>query len=403
LKPLQGLKVLELARILAGPWAGQTLADLGADVVKAERPGAGDDTRGWGPPFIAGENGEPLDAAYFHSCNRGKRSIAVDFEKPEGQAIIRALAARSDVLIENFKTGGLRKYSLDYESLKAINPKLIYCSITGFGQTGPYAARAGYDFMIQGMGGIMDLTGAPDGEPQKIGVAFADIFSGLYAVIAIQSALVRRAITGLGGYIDLALMDAQVGVLANQALNFLVSGRSPRRLGNSHPNIVPYQVFRVADGHIVIAAGNDRQSRDLCRILGLASIAEEPRFRANSNRVANRVAFIDIVEEATQKFSSAELLAALEAAHVPAGPINSIEEVFADPQVIARRLRIDLPATDAAGGTVPSVRSPIVLDGEAMAAPIAAPRLGEHTSDILTELGMAENRIADLRRSGIVE
>jgi crotonobetainyl-CoA:carnitine CoA-transferase CaiB-like acyl-CoA transferase len=403
LKPLQGLKVLELARILAGPWAGQTLADLGADVVKAERPGAGDDTRGWGPPFIAGENGEPLDAAYFHSCNRGKRSIAVDFEKPEGQAIIRALAARSDVLIENFKTGGLRKYSLDYESLKAINPKLIYCSITGFGQTGPYAARAGYDFMIQGMGGIMDLTGAPDGEPQKIGVAFADIFSGLYAVIAIQSALVRRAITGLGGYIDLALMDAQVGVLANQALNFLVSGRSPRRLGNSHPNIVPYQVFRVADGHIVIAAGNDRQSRDLCRILGLASIAEEPRFRANSNRVANRVAFIDIVEEATQKFSSAELLAALEAAHVPAGPINSIEQVFADPQVIARRLRIDLPATDAAGGTVPSVRSPIVLDGEAMAAPIAAPRLGEHTSDILTELGMAENRIADLRRSGIVE
>jgi crotonobetainyl-CoA:carnitine CoA-transferase CaiB-like acyl-CoA transferase len=403
LKPLQGLKVLELARILAGPWAGQTLADLGADVVKAERPGAGDDTRGWGPPFIAGENGEPLDAAYFHSCNRGKRSIAVDFEKPEGQAIIRALAARSDVLIENFKTGGLRKYSLDYESLKAINPKLIYCSITGFGQTGPYAARAGYDFMIQGMGGIMDLTGAPDGEPQKIGVAFADIFSGLYAVIAIQSALVRRAITGLGGYIDLALMDAQVGVLANQALNFLVSGRSPRRLGNSHPNIVPYQVFRVADGHIVIAAGNDRQSRDLCRILGLASIAEEPRFRANSNRVATRVAFIDIVEEATQKFSSAELLAALEAAHVPAGPINSIEEVFADPQVIARRLRIDLPATDAAGGTVPSVRSPIVLDGEAMAAPIAAPRLGEHTSDILTELGMAENRIADLRRSGIVE
>jgi crotonobetainyl-CoA:carnitine CoA-transferase CaiB-like acyl-CoA transferase len=403
LKPLQGLKVLELARILAGPWAGQTLADLGADVVKAERPGAGDDTRGWGPPFIAGENGEPLDAAYFHSCNRGKRSIAVDFEKPEGQAIIRALAARSDVLIENFKTGGLRKYSLDYESLKAINPKLIYCSITGFGQTGPYAARAGYDFMIQGMGGIMDLTGAPDGEPQKIGVAFADIFSGLYAVIAIQSALVRRAITGLGGYIDLALMDAQVGVLANQALNFLVSGRSPRRLGNSHPNIVPYQVFRVADGHIVIAAGNDRQSRDLCRILGLESIAEESRFRANSDRVANRVAFIDIVEEATQRFSSGELLAALEAAHVPAGPINSIEQVFADPQVIARRLRIDLPATDAAGGTVPSVRSPIVLDGEAMAASIAAPRLGEHTSDILAELGMAENRIADLRRSGIVE
>jgi crotonobetainyl-CoA:carnitine CoA-transferase CaiB-like acyl-CoA transferase len=402
LKPLEGLKVLELARILAGPWAGQTLADLGADVVKVERPGAGDDTRGWGPPFVAGENGEPLDAAYFHSCNRGKRSIAVDFEKPEGQAIIRQLAARSDVLIENFKTGGLRKYGLDYESLKSINPRLIYCSITGFGQTGPYAARAGYDFMIQGMGGIMDLTGAPDGEPQKTGVAFADIFSGLYAVIAIQSALVRRAITGQGGYVDLALMDAQVGVLANQALNFLVSGRSPRRLGNAHPNIVPYQVFRVANGHIVIAAGNDRQTRALCRILGLEAIADEPRFRANSDRVANRVVFIDLVEAATQKLSSADLLAALEAAHVPAGPINSVEEVFADPQVIARRLRIDLPATGAAGGTVPSVRSPIVLDGAAMAAATAAPRLGEHTSDILAELEMAEEKIAELRRSGIV-
>jgi crotonobetainyl-CoA:carnitine CoA-transferase CaiB-like acyl-CoA transferase len=402
LKPLEGLKVLELARILAGPWAGQTLADLGADVIKAERPGAGDDTRGWGPPFVAGENGEPLDAAYFHSCNRGKRSIAVDFEKPEGQAIIRQLAARSDVLIENFKTGGLRKYGLDYESLKEINRRLIYCSITGFGQTGPYAARAGYDFMIQGMGGIMDLTGAPDGEPQKIGVAFADIFSGLYAVIAIQSALVRRAITGQGGHIDLALMDAQVGVLANQALNFLVSGHSPKRLGNAHPNIVPYQVFRVADGHIVIAAGNDRQTRDLCRILGLAAVADEPRFRANSDRVANRAAFIGLVEEATQKFASADLLAALAAAHVPAGPINSVAEVFADPQVIARRLRIDLPATDAAGGTVPSVRSPIVLDGAAMAAPTAAPRLGEHTNDVLAELEMTEGGIAHLRRSGIV-
>ena len=402
MKPLEGLKVLELARILAGPWAGQTLADLGAEVIKAERPGAGDDTRGWGPPFIAGEQGERLDAAYFHSCNRGKRSIAVDFEKPAGQAIIRQLAARSDVLIENFKTGGLRKYGLDYESLKAINPRLIYCSITGFGQTGPYAARAGYDFMIQGMGGIMDLTGDPAGEPQKTGVAFADIFSGLYAVVAIQSALVRRAITGLGGYVDMALMDTQVGVLANQALNFLVSGKSPRRLGNAHPNIVPYQVFRVADGHIIIAAGNDRQTRDLCRIVGLEGLVDDPRFRSNADRVENRAAFIALVEAATQRFERAALLAALEKAAVPAGPINSVADVFADPQVAARALRIDLPASGAAGGTVPSVRTPILLDGVAMAAATAAPRLGEHTGAVLSELGMTEGEIAALRGADVV-
>jgi crotonobetainyl-CoA:carnitine CoA-transferase CaiB-like acyl-CoA transferase len=402
LKPLEGLKVLELARILAGPWAGQTLADLGADVVKVERPGAGDDTRGWGPPFVMGEAGERLDAAYFHSCNRGKQSIAVDFEKPEGQAIIRRLAAGADVLIENFKTGGLRKYGLDYESLKAINPKLIYCSITGFGQTGPYAARAGYDFMIQGMGGIMDLTGDPAGEPQKTGVAFADIFSGLYSVIAIQAALVRRAITGLGGQIDMALMDAQVSVLANQALNFLVSGKAPRRLGNAHPNIVPYQVIAVADGHIIIATGNDRQARDLCRILGLEGLADDPRFSSNAQRVANRVAFIGMLEEACRKFSAATLLAALEKAHVPAGPINSVAEVFADPQVVARGLRIDLPAAGAAGGTVPSVRSPVMIDGEAMAAAKAAPRLGEHTQKVLGALGVTAEEIAGLRAKGVV-
>ena len=402
MKPLEGLKVLELARILAGPWAGQTLADLGADVVKVERPGAGDDTRAWGPPFVAGEGGERLDAAYFHACNRGKRSIAVDFEKPEGQQIIRRLAAKSDVLIENFKTGGLRKYGLDYQSLKAINPRLIYCSITGFGQTGPYAPRAGYDFIIQGMGGMMDLTGDPDGEPQKSGVAVADVFTALYSVVAIQAALARRAITGEGAEIDMALMDTQVGVLANQALNFLVSGRSPRRLGNAHPNIVPYQVFRVADGHIIIATGNDRQTRDLCRILGLDGLAEDPRFRSNAGRVENRAVFIALLEEACRKFTSAALLAALEEAAVPAGPINSIAEVFADPQVAARTMRVDLPATGAAGGTVPSVRAPILIDGAAMTAPTAAPRLGEHTAAVLTEIGMTQHEIAALRGAHII-
>ncbi|MGO9755805.1 MAG: CaiB/BaiF CoA transferase family protein [Roseiarcus sp.] len=402
MKPLEGLKVLELARILAGPWAGQTLADLGADVIKAERPGAGDDTRAWGPPFVAGEHGERLDAAYFHSCNRGKRSIAIDFDKPEGQAIIRSLAARSDVLIENFKTGGLKKYGLDHASLRTINPGLIYCSITGFGQTGPYAARAGYDFIIQGMGGMMDLTGEPDGEPQKTGVAVADIFTALYGVAAIQAALARRAATGQGAYIDMALMDTQVGVLANQALNFLVSGRSPRRLGNAHPNLVPYQVFRVADGHIVIATGNDRQSRDLCRILGLEALADDPRFASNADRVAHRAPFVALIEAATQRFTGEALLAALEEAAVPAGPINSLAQVFADPQVEARGMRVDLPASGASGGTVPSVRAPIVLDGVAMAAATAAPRLGEHTASILGELGMTQDEIDALRAARVV-
>ena len=402
MKPLQGLKVLELARILAGPWAGQTLADLGADVVKVERPGAGDDTRGWGPPFIVDDRGERLDAAYFHSCNRGKRSIAVDFEKEEGRAIIRRLAEQSDVLIENFKTGGLKKYGLDYESLKAANPGLVYCSVTGFGQTGPYAARPGYDFLVQAMGGIMDLTGDPEGGPQKIGVAFADIFAGVYAVVAIQAALARRAVTGLGGHVDMALMDAQVGVLANQALNFLVSGRSPRRLGNAHPNIVPYQTFRVADGYIVIATGNERQVRDLCRILGLSGLTEDPRFASNADRVVNRAAFIALLEQACAAFTAATLLEALEEAGVPAGPINSVAEVFADRQVVARGMRVDLPAADAAGGTAPSVRTPIILDGVAMAASTASPRLGEHTEAVLDEIGVTEEEIAALKSSGAI-
>ncbi len=402
MKPLAGLKVLELARILAGPWAGQTLADLGAEVIKVERPGSGDDTRGWGPPFVEGENGERLDAAYFHSCNRGKRSLAVDFEQPEGREIVRRLATRADVLIENFKTGGLAKYGLDYASLKPLNPRLVYCSITGFGHDGPYAARAGYDFIVQGMGGVMDLTGEPDGEPQKIGVAFADIFTGVYAVAAIEAALIRRSITGLGGEIDMALLDTQVSVLANQALNFLVSGQSPRRLGNAHPNIVPYQVFEAADGPLIVAAGNDRQTRDVCRILGLEALAADPAYATNADRVRNRKPFVTALAAAARSMPRAALLEALEKAGVPAGPINSVGQVFADPQVKARGLRLDLPATGARGGAAPSVRSPLVIDGQPAAADAAAPRLGEHTDAILSDLGLSAREIADLRGGGAV-
>ncbi|KAA2235008.1 CaiB/BaiF CoA transferase family protein [Salinarimonas soli] len=384
-KPLHGLRVLELARILAGPWVGQTLADLGADVVKVERPGAGDDTRAWGPPFIEGADGGHLSAAYFHACNRGKRSIAVDFETPEGQAIVRRLAAHADVLIENFKVGGLRKYGLDHESLRAVNPRLIYCSITGFGQTGPYAARAGYDFMIQGMGGIMDLTGAPDGEPQKIGVAFADIFTGVYAVIGIQAALRRRDLTGEGGHVDMALLDTQVSVLANQAMNYLASGTPPRRMGNAHPNIVPYQVFPVADGHVIVAVGNDGQYGRFVRVLGAPELAADPRFGGNADRVRHRDTLVPLLTTLTLRMTRADLLAALEREGVPAGPINSVADVFADPGVIARGLRLDLPSDAAAGGTIPSVRSPIVLDGTPLAADRPSPRLGEHGDEVLSD------------------
>jgi crotonobetainyl-CoA:carnitine CoA-transferase CaiB-like acyl-CoA transferase len=402
LKPLQGVKVLELARILAGPWAGQTLADLGAEVIKVERPGVGDDTRAWGPPFVSDESGQRGSSGYYYSCNRGKQSVAIDFERPEGQRLVQKLAAEADVLIENFKTGGLAKYGLDYSSLKKINPRLVYCSITGFGQTGPYAQRAGYDFMIQGMGGIMDLTGDPEGEPQKPGVAFADIFSGLYSVIAIEAALARRAATGEGAYVDMALMDVQVAVLANQAVNYLVSGVTPRRLGNAHPNLVPYQVFKVADGHIIIATGNDRQTRDLCRVLGVEALADDPRFRRNADRIAHREALISLLEERTKTFRAADLLTALERAVVPAGPINTVAQVFEDPQVKARGMRIDSPSSHAAGGVVPQVRAPILIDGEAMAAPHAAPALGEDSERVLSGLGLSAEEIAVLKRAGVV-
>ncbi|WP_134499420.1 CaiB/BaiF CoA transferase family protein [Microvirga pakistanensis] len=385
MKPLAGLKVLELARILAGPWVGQMLADLGADVVKVERPGAGDDTRGWGPPFVEAADGGDLSAAYFHSCNRGKRSIAVDFESAEGQALVRKLAAHADVVIENFKVGGLKKYGLDYESLKGVNPRLVYCSITGFGQTGPYASRAGYDFMIQGLGGIMDLTGDPDGEPQKIGVAYVDIFTGVYSVVGILAALRRRDQTGEGAHLDMALLDVQTSVLANQAMNYLASGTSPRRMGNAHPNIVPYQVFPVSDGHVIVAVGNDGQFSRFVAVLGQPELAQDERFATNAGRVRHRAELVPILTTLTLRSTREALLAALEKQGVPAGPINTVADVFADPQVIARGMRIDLPASAAKDGAIPSVRSPVVINGEPMATARPSPRLGEHTDEVLND------------------
>jgi crotonobetainyl-CoA:carnitine CoA-transferase CaiB-like acyl-CoA transferase len=396
--PLSGLKVVELARVLAGPWAGQVLADLGADVIKVESPD-GDDTRQWGPPFIEHADGS-ADAAYFHATNRGKRSIAVDLRSAGGQAIVRALARRADILIENFKVGGLRRFGLDYQSLARENPRLIYCSISGFGQDGPYAHRPGYDFIVQAMGGIMDLTGAPDGEGQKSGVAFADIFTGLYATIAIEAALVARARTGTGQHIDMALLDTQVGVLANQAMNYLVSGRVPRRLGNAHPNIVPYQGFPAADGAVIIAVGNDGQFRNLCAALALPGLADDPRFATNRERVAHRAVLVPLIVARTETMSRADLLAALETAGVPAGPINSVADVFADEQVIARGMRLDLDTGD--GRTVPSVRTPIRMSATPPAYGRASPRLGADTRAILAELGYSDDEASRLASDGVV-
>ena len=382
--PLAGLRVLELARILAGPWIGQTLADLGADVVKVEAP-EGDDTRRWGPPFI--ERGDTREAAYFHCCNRGKRSVIADFREPAGQDFVRALAQRSDVLIENFKVGGLSKYGLDYASLHALNPRLVYCSVTGFGQNGPKAGHAGYDLMIQGMSGVMDLTGDPAGPPQKLGVAFADIFTGTYGVIAIQAALAQRERTGFGQHIDMALLDTMVAVLGNQALNYLASGEIPHRLGNAHPNIVPYQVFEVRDGHVIIAVGNDQQFRQFCAVIKRPELATDPRFLTNADRVGNRPTLIDAITMALRDLTRAELLPALEARGVPCGPINSVPEAFAEPQVLARGVRIDLPAPGTPGGTIPSMRTPIVFSDAALALQRPSPRLGEHTDEVKREIG----------------
>jgi crotonobetainyl-CoA:carnitine CoA-transferase CaiB-like acyl-CoA transferase len=388
-KPLAGLRVLELARILAGPWAGQILADLGADVIKVERKGSGDDTRAWGPPFVEGADGKPIGSAYFHSANRGKRSIELDFDSDDGKRIIRKLAARSDILIENFKVGGLAKFGLDYKSLAAECPRLIYCSVTGFGQTGPYAKRAGYDLMAQGMGGLMDITGMPDGPPVKVGGAVSDIFTGVYSVVGILAALAQRERTGKGAYIDTALVDSTVGILANQALNYLVSGKIPKRLGNAHANIVPYQEFPTADGHIIIATGNDNQFLKLCGVLGAPEISGNTDYNNNIGRLEHRDKIIGKITAYTKTFKRDDLLAKLEAVQVPAGPINNIEQVFNDPQVIHRGMKIEQPSKAAKAGKIPGVRTPIVIDGEHAASERPAPLLGEHSAEILQEIDEA--------------
>jgi crotonobetainyl-CoA:carnitine CoA-transferase CaiB-like acyl-CoA transferase len=370
--PLNGLKVVELARILAGPWVGQTLSDLGAEVIKVEAP-EGDDTRRWGPPFMQRDNGddEPETVAvYFHAANRGKSSVVCDFNNPQELERLRQLIADADVLVENFKAGGLEKYGLDYPSMARLNPRLVYASITGFGQNGPRAAQPGYDFLIQGMSGIMDLTGDPDGAPQKIGVAWIDIFTGLYTVIAIQAALAERASSGLGQHIDMSLFDCGVGVLANQASNYLLGGTVPRRLGNAHPSIVPYEVFPAADGHLIIACGNDRQFRALCGVLGLDAFADDPDYASNAARVINREALREKIAAVTSTRDKAALIAALEAAGVPGGPINTVAEALSDPQVLARELVIEPEG-------VSGLRSPMRFSRSSLALQKAGPRLGK--------------------------
>ena len=369
--PLQGLKVVELARVLAGPWAGQTLSDLGCDVVKIESP-AGDDTRQWGPPFVT--RGEDVSAAYFHSTNRGKKSVTADFRTPEGQARVREQLADADILIENFKTGGLAKYGLDYETLSQDFPRLIYCSITGFGHTGPYASRAGYDFIIQGMSGLMSLTGEPDGQPQKYGVAITDILTGIYATTGILAAVHQRHQTGRGQHIDMSLMDVAVAVTSNQALNYLTTGKPPQRMGNAHVNLAPYQVFDCADGHIIIATGNDGQYQRLCRLLGLDDMATAPAFLKNENRLANRAEMIRRLTGATVKRTRDDLLAACEQQGVPAGPINDMADVMADPQVVARQMELSLE-------DVPGIRAPFSFSDADLALHRPAPRLGENNDD----------------------
>ncbi|NIO40893.1 MAG: CoA transferase [Burkholderiales bacterium] len=408
--PLQGalshIRVLDLSRILAGPWAAQMLGDLGAEIIKVERPGVGDDTRGWGPPYVKDVNGnDTTDSTYCLSANRNKKSVTIDFTTPEGQNLVRELAARSDVVIENFKVGSLKKYGLDYASLEKINPALIYCSITGFGQTGPYASRAGYDFLIQGLGGLMSFTGRPDDEPgggpMKVGVALTDIITGMYSVTAILAALNYRAKTGIGQYIDMALLDVQVGVLSNQAMNYLHTGRLPGRLGNAHPNVVPYQDFPTSDGYVIIAVGNDTQFARLATAMGQPKWASDAKFATNAQRVKNRKSLIEQMNEITRHRTTEEWVAAFESIGVPCGPINDLAHVFKDPQVLARNMQISM--WHPKYGDMPLVANPIRLSETPVQYRSAPPALGEHTDEVLINLlDIDSERLSELRRDNIV-
>jgi crotonobetainyl-CoA:carnitine CoA-transferase CaiB-like acyl-CoA transferase len=402
---LTGLRVLDLSRVLAGPWATQSLADLGATVIKIERPGQGDDTRAWGPPYMKDADGrDTTEAAYYLSTNRNKQSVTLDMSTVDGQRLLRELALKSDIVVENFKVGGLKQYGLDYASLSATNPRLIYCSITGFGQTGPYANRAGYDYLIQALGGLMSVTGRADEEagagPVKVGVALVDILTGLYATIGVLAAVEARHNTGRGQHIDMALLDVQVACLANQALNFLTTGRAPKRLGNAHPNIVPYQDFPTADGDMILAIGNDAQFKKFCAVAGRAELADDARFATNSNRVKHRAELIPTLRKITIDKTTNEWIALLEAHAVPCGPINNIEAVFADPQVVARGLKLDLPH---ALGVAPSVASPLRLSDTPVDYRHGPPVLGEHTEVVLREvLGLDAAQIAALKAIGVI-
>ncbi|MCC7414180.1 MAG: CoA transferase [Gammaproteobacteria bacterium] len=397
---LAHLRILDLSRILAGPWATQLLADLGAEVIKVERPGSGDDTRDWGPPYLDDENGGH-EAAYFLAANRGKKSVTIDFTRPAGRDLVHRLVAGADVVVENFKAGSLARHGLDYPTLAAINPRLVYCSITGFGHTGPCAGRLGYDFLIQALGGLMSITGEPDGEPQKVGVAVADVLTGLYATVGILAALAWREHSGRGQHIDLALLDVQVATLANQALNYLVSGTVPGRMGNAHPNIVPYQVFAAADGHLVVAVGNDAQFQRLCHVLGRADLATDARYATNADRVRRRDRLIPELARELARAPRARWLADFEAQDIPAGPINSVGEVFGDAQVRARGMAFELARADAT--PVPQVANPIRLSASPVAYRRAPPRLGEHTGEVLAErLGLGSADLARLRDKGVI-
>jgi crotonobetainyl-CoA:carnitine CoA-transferase CaiB-like acyl-CoA transferase len=403
--PLSHIKVLDLSRVMAGPWAGQLLADLGADVIKVERPGVGDDTRTWGPPFLPTSDGtQSRESGYYLSVNRGKRSLTINIDKPQGQEIVRVLAARSDILLENFKVGTLARYGLGYDDLKPVNPRLIYCSVSGFGQTGPKAQKLAYDFLIQAMGGLMSITGEaddrPGGGPQKVGIPILDLMTGMYTTVAVLAALAGREQSGEGDYIDVAMLDVQTAVLANQAMNYLMSGRTPQRQGNRHPNIMPQDVFRCRDGDVVIAVGNDGQFAKMCQAVGRPDVGSDPRFARNSDRVRHKDELMPLIAGIVADWSRADLVAAMERAGAPCGPINSIAEVFDDPQIKHRGMRIDLPHPSA--GHVPLVGSPLKFGHAEPAYERAPPLLGQHSDEVLHELGFTDGEIAKLRHEGVV-